>query len=158
MARMNRSTRQILRLLPLALLLGFSLFPFGWLGERWPRFGIWLGQTFSGDWGHGIAHFGIFFVIGLTLLGMFPTLRSRLGIFLLIGLGLGIAQEGIQLIYKQRPLVWDELRDLVVDLIGMLAAYGGARVLNRGDHFRDPQDKDTQTHTQVPQSDPVTRP
>jgi len=158
MARINRFTRQILRLLPLVLLLCLSLFPFGWLGERWPRFGIWLGQTFRGDWGHGIAHFGIFFAIGLTLLWMFPVLRSRLGILLLIGLALGIAQEGVQLIYKQRPLVWDELRDLVVDQIGMLAAYGEFRVLNRSDPFRDPQDKDPQDHTQVPQSDPITRP
>lgn len=152
MPQLNRSIQRLFRLWPLALLLGLSLFPFGWLGERWPRFGIWLGETFRGAWGHGIAHFGIFFVIGLTLLWTFPRLRSHLGLFLLVGLALGVAQEGIQLVYKQRPLVWDELRDLVVDQLGMVAAYGGARLLSRGDRPRIAPDQ-----TPASPSDPATR-
>lgn len=120
---LNRSTQQLLRLWPLGLILCLSLFPFGWLGERWPRFGLWLGSAIQGDLAHGIAHFGIFLMIGLTVLSLFPTLRSRLGLFLILGLGLGIAQEGIQLLYKQRSLVLDEFRDLMVDLAGMTLAY-----------------------------------
>lgn len=124
MSILNRSTQQLLRLWPLGIFLVISLFPFGWLGEQWPWFGLWLGQTLRGPLGHGIAHFSLFLLLGLLLLWFFPRLRSRLGLSLLLGLGLGIAQEGIQLLYKQRPLVWDELRDLVVDLVGMIAAYG----------------------------------
>lgn len=120
---LNRSNRQLLQLWPLGLILCFSLFPFGWLGERWPRFGLWLGSTLGGDLAHGIAHFGLFLMIGLTFLSLFPALRSRLGLFLILGLGLGITQEGIQLLYKQRPLVLDEFRDLMVDLGGMTMAY-----------------------------------
>ncbi len=141
MSILNRSTRHLLRLWPLGILLSLCLFPFGWLGERWPRFGIWLGQTFHGPLGHGIAHFGIFLIIGLLLLGFFPRLRSQFGLFLLLGLGLGIAQEGIQLLYKQRPLVWDELRDLIVDLGGMIAAYGlfkgGRWILGRDQYLAE---------------------
>jgi hypothetical protein len=119
------------RLWPLLALLALALFPFGWLGEVWPIFGQLLGVGFSTVLAHAIAHSGIFFLIGVALLVIFPKLRQRPWRFLAIILAAGIIQEGIQLAYKQRPIEFDELRDLVTDLIGAIAALTLVRVAAR---------------------------
>jgi hypothetical protein len=110
------------RLWPLLVLLALAFFPFGWLGEVWPIFGRLLGVAFSGVVVHAIAHSLIFCLVGLALLAIFPSLRQRPWSFLAIILAAGMVQEAVQLIYKQRPIEFDELRDLVTDLIGALAA------------------------------------
>lgn len=108
-------------LLASALLL--ALFPIGWLGEVWRPLGGLLDTHLDGVTTHALAHAGIFFLLGLALAAAFPAVRDRpllfFGLLLLAALG----QEGFQLLYKQRPLVFDELRDLVTDLAGMLAAW-----------------------------------
>lgn len=117
------------RLWPLLALLALAFFPFGWLGEIWPIFGRLLGMAFSGVMVHAIAHSLIFCLIGLALLAIFPSLRQRPWTFLAIILAAGMVQEAVQLLYKQRPIEFDELRDLITDLIGALAAraiYGAA--------------------------------
>lgn len=112
----------IRRLWPLLVLLALAFFPFGWLGEVWPIFGWLLGVAFSTVLAHAIVHSLIFCLIGLALLAVFPSLRQRPWSFLAIILAAGMVQEAVQLIYKQRPIEFDELRDLITDLIGALAA------------------------------------
>ncbi len=110
-------------LLLLALALSLVLFPFGWLGEQWPAFGFWIDWLFATELAHAIGHVCIFFGLGLLVLGLFPWLRTRplfyLGIMLLVAIG----QEGVQLSYKQRALVFDDVRDLLVDLLGIMLAF-----------------------------------
>jgi glycopeptide antibiotics resistance protein len=110
-------------LLLLALALLLVLFPFGWLGEQWPAFGFWIDWLFATELAHAIGHGCIFFGLGLLLLWLFPWLRTRPPLYLGITLLAAIGQEGIQLSYKQRALVFDDLRDLLVDLLGSILAF-----------------------------------
>jgi len=108
--------------MPLLVLLMLILFPFGWLGEQWPAFGRELDQLFSTDGRHAIGHAALFTLLGLAALIVLPHLRTRpmryLGMLLLVGVG----QEFLQLLYKRRLLLFDDGRDLLTDLAGMIVA------------------------------------
>ena len=113
----------LLRLAALAIGLALVLFPFGWLGEIWRPFGQVVDGLFSTVWAHAIGHASLFCLLGLLALAIFPALRRHpwryLGLLLLAGVG----QEVFQLLYKGRLLLFDDMRDLVTDLIGLLAAF-----------------------------------
>jgi hypothetical protein len=113
----------IVRLLPIAFVLGLALFPFGWLGQVYPRFGLYFWDLFESDFAHAIGHSLIFFMLGLLLLVTFSTLRSRPMLYIGLLLGAGIAQEGFQLLYKQRSIGFDEFRDLATDSVAFILAF-----------------------------------
>ena len=110
------------RLWPLLALLALILFPFGWLGERWPWLDGLLGWLFAGARAHAYGHALLFLLLGLAALAAFPALRQRPWRYVGLLLAAALAQEAFQLLYKQRPLQLDELRDLATDLVGGLAA------------------------------------
>jgi hypothetical protein len=120
-----------MRLMPLLMLLALILFPFGWLGEQWPAFGRGLDQVFSTDGWHAIGHAALFGLLGLAALIVLPCLRTRpmryLGMLLLAGVG----QEFFQLLYKGRLLLFDDGRDLLADLIGIVIAFAVVRSWQR---------------------------
>jgi hypothetical protein len=111
------------RLAALAAGLALVLFPFGWLGEVWRPFGRVVDDLFSSVWAHAIGHMSLFYLLGLLALAIFPALRRHpwryLGLLLLAGVG----QEAFQLLYKGRLLLFDDLRDLATDLVGLLLAF-----------------------------------
>jgi hypothetical protein len=111
------------RLAALAVGLALVLFPFGWLGEVWRPFGQVVDDLFSTVWAHAIGHASLFCLLGLVALAIFPVLRRYplryLGLLLLAGVG----QETFQLLYKGRLLLFDDMRDLVTDLLGLLLAF-----------------------------------
>ncbi|HEU4327740.1 MAG TPA: hypothetical protein VFS21_31665 [Roseiflexaceae bacterium] len=111
-----RRPRTLLALLAAALAL--VLFPFGWLGELWQPFGLWLGLTFPGTFQHAAGHIALFALLGGLALLAFPPLRQHpwryLGLLLLVGL----AQEGLQALYKGQVYWFDCARDLGTDLLG----------------------------------------
>ncbi len=115
--------RTLLRVAPLTALLALILFPFEWLGRLWPAFGHALDDAFATETEHAIGHATLFAIFGLLALTLFPALRQRswryFGLLLLAGLG----QEGFQLLFKWRPLAYDDVRDLLVDLIGLTLAF-----------------------------------
>ena len=110
------------QLIALAAGLALVLFPFGWLGEVWRPFGRVIDDLFSTAWAHAIGHASLFCLLGLLALAIFPALRRHpwryLGLLLLAGVG----QEAFQLLYKGRLLLFDDLRDLATDTIGLLLA------------------------------------
>jgi hypothetical protein len=112
-----------MRLIPLMLLLALILFPFGWLGEQWPAFGHGLDHVFSSDERHALGHAALFCLLGLAVLVLLPRLRARpwryLGTLLLVGIG----QELFQMLYKRRLLLFDDGRDLLTDLAGIVVAF-----------------------------------
>lgn len=120
--------KTLTRLWPLLGLLILILFPFGWLGEQWPPFGRVLNVVFATTGEHAIGHSILFGLLGLGLLSVFPRLRARLGLYLALLLAAGVGQEMFQLLYKNRPLVFDDFRDLVVDLTAALAAFLAVRL------------------------------
>ena len=112
------------RLAALAAGLALVLFPFGWLGEVWRPFGQVVDDLFPSAWAHAVGHASLFCLLGMLALAAVPALRRRpwryLGLLLLAGVG----QEVFQLLYKGRLLLFDDMRDLMTDLIGLLLAFG----------------------------------
>lgn len=102
--------------------LGLALFPFGWLGGVWPKFGRRLDRVFATDWDHAIGHSGLFFILGLLALIFFPSLRARPWRYIALLSAVGIGQEAFQLLYKGRLMLFDHGRDLATDLLGIVAA------------------------------------
>lgn len=112
-----------IRLVPLLVLLVLILFPFGWLGEQWPAFGSGLDQVFSTDGRHAIGHAALFGLLGLAALIMLPRLRTKPLRYLSMLLLVGVGQEFFQLLYKGRLPLFDDGRDLLTDLAGMIVAF-----------------------------------
>jgi len=120
--------RTLLRRAPLTVLLALILFPFEWLGARWPAFGHALDTAFATETEHAIGHAALFACFGLLALTLFPTLRRPawryIGLLLLAGVG----QEALQLAFKRRALAYDDMRDLLVDLLGLTLAFALAHL------------------------------
>jgi hypothetical protein len=51
----------------------------------------------------------------------------------------GVAQEAAQLLFKQRPLAFDDGRDLAVDAVGLALAWGLFWLIWRAQGMRIPQ-------------------
>jgi VanZ family protein len=100
------------------------LFPYGQLADASPFFYRLFYQTLSSEKLHWIGHFGIFFSLGLLMLYLFPRLRfTPLGYGLIIMVA-AVGQEFFQLLYKQRRVVFDDFKDLMIDMVGAIAAFG----------------------------------
>jgi len=111
------------RRVPLLALLALTLFPFGWLGQLWPAFGRGLDVVFSTDGRHAIGHAALFCLLGLVALGVLPRLRERPGRYFSLLLMAGVGQEFFQMLYKGRLLWFDDSRDLLTDLAGLVLAF-----------------------------------
>ena len=118
-----RARAAIGRLAPLLILLALVLFPLGWLGEVWRPLGRLIEHAFPTAREHAFGHGSLFLLLGLLALAALPALRRRpwryAGVLFLAGVG----QEAFQLLYKQRPLAFDDARDLATDLVGLIAAF-----------------------------------
>jgi hypothetical protein len=112
-----------MQLVPLLVLLSLTLFPFGWVGEVWPAFGRGIDQAFPTDGWHAIGHAALFFLLGLAALVVLPQLRARPGRYLALLMLIGVGQEFFQMLYKGRLLLFDNSRDLLTDLVGILVAF-----------------------------------
>lgn len=118
-------------LLPLLVMAAGALFPFGWLGQRWPAFDDWLALVFASEFAHAAGHAAIFLGLGLAVLAAWPALRQQPGRYTALLLAAAIGQELFQLLYKARPAGADELRDLAVDALAIAAAFVLARIVAR---------------------------
>jgi len=113
----------VARLAPLLVLLALTLFPFGWLGELWPAFGRGLDLVFSNDRRHAIGHLSLFCLLGWAALTVLPQLQSKPARYLSMLMLVGIGQELFQMLYKGRLLLFDDGRDLLTDLAGIVVAF-----------------------------------
>ncbi len=101
----------------LTALLAFALFPFGWL-TKYSDFADRLIDTlFPNEAAHAVGHSLLFLAIGAALLAVFPALRRRPGRYFGLVLLVAVAQEGLQLLYKRRPVVINDITDIGVDLV-----------------------------------------
>lgn len=107
-----------------AALVGLALFPYGWLAERWWLFGQMADFIFGTELAHVIGHLVLFAVLGTAVLTTLPRLQRRPRLYFALILGLGLAQEVLQLVsFKKRPFAANELLDIIVDLLGAFIAY-----------------------------------
>jgi hypothetical protein len=58
-------------------------------------------------------------------------LQAHFAAYMGLLLTLGLGQEAFQLLYKQRPLMFDDFRDLAIDLVAALAAFLALRLWQR---------------------------
>ena len=99
------------------------LFPFDWLAEVWPAYAALFDRVFVNARAHMVGHATLFGIAGLLVLYAFPALRARPGRYLLV-MALGaVGQEALQALAKREmPTIYDG-RDLLLDLVGFVAAY-----------------------------------
>lgn len=132
----------IAHLAPLLVLLALTLFPFGWLGELWPAFGRGLDLVFSNDARHAVGHASLFCLLGAAALAVLPLLRARPAYYVGMLLLAGVGQEFFQMLYKGRLLLFDDSRDLLTDLLGIIIAFvlvwGWRRASRTRDVRREP--------------------
>ncbi|MFV9503879.1 MAG: hypothetical protein AB4911_04860 [Oscillochloridaceae bacterium umkhey_bin13] len=107
----------------LTVLIGFAVFPFGWLAQLSSTANTVGRLFFPNELAHNISHALLFASLGVILLVTVPALRLRPMHYGAIILLIGMAQEGVQLVYKQRGVVWNDLIDLVIDLTAAMVVY-----------------------------------
>lgn len=105
------------------VILFITLFPFGWLAQQWPAFDAITGWLFPEPWGHFFGHLTIFLLVGLSLLLAFSKLRTSPWVYALLIAAIAIGQEFFQLLYKRRPIVLNDITDLIPDLLGAIIAW-----------------------------------
>lgn len=94
-----------------------AVFPYGWLGLVYRPFGNWMDAHFWAETSHHILHSIDFACVSFVLLLAFPGLRLRFSLFIASILGVAAIQEGLQLLYKQRLVAWNDGKDVVVDVV-----------------------------------------
>jgi hypothetical protein len=100
------------------------LFPFEWPARLFTSYRTAFNAVFFAPWTHEPTHFALFFVLGcllswLLLRAPSPLLRRYAGaLFALVIVGIALSQEGIQLLYLNRPPGEPEILDVGVDMAG----------------------------------------
>lgn len=104
--------------------IGLAMTPYGWAAARWPGFGFVVDGLFSAEWAHVVGHMGLFALLATAVLSLFPSLKKQPALFFLIFTFLAFLQEGLQLVtFKHRPIIFDDLFDLAVDMAAVTAVY-----------------------------------
>jgi len=100
------------------------LFPMAWLTRFSSVYDRLFEHLFNPLWTHMLMHAFLFAVLAYLLAqrmghrtAMVPRSRVILSVLALV-LVIALLQEGIQLLYKARPLGIDELLDVGIDLVG----------------------------------------
>jgi hypothetical protein len=106
-------------LLPLALL----CFPFDWLSEVWPAFGVPFRQVFRNAHDHFIGHTIFFFLVGLVILVLVPLLRRRLHWYLLGLILAALVQESIQALFRGEMPTFTDFNAFKGDALGGIGAW-----------------------------------
>jgi len=114
---------------PVVVLLGILWFPFDWLAEVWPAFGVPFRQVFRDAHDHFVGHTIFFFIVGALLLTYWPTLRHR-PLWYIPGLILAaVMQETIQAIFRRQVPTFTDFNAFKGDALGGTAAFLVSAVL-----------------------------
>lgn len=121
----------------LLLLVGAALFPYGLIPfDRLLSFSPALRHEiyhlFAAWQAHVVGHAAIFMVIGTAVLLRFPSLLQRPKSYVGLMLALGVLQEFFQIVgFKHRPIVFDDIFDVLVDLTGALLVFMALRLASK---------------------------
>lgn len=108
---------------PVLILLGVLWFPFDWLSEVWPAFGIPFREVFHNAHDHFIGHTIFFFIIGLLILSIVPLLRRQLPWYI-GGLVLAaLVQETIQACFRGEFPTFTDFNAFKGDALGGMSAW-----------------------------------
>jgi hypothetical protein len=107
---------------PILVLLAILWFPFDWLSEVWPAFGIPFRQVFHNARDHFVGHTIFFFIVGMLLLGVVPLLRKLR--WYIPGLVLAaLVQETIQAIFRGQLPTFTDFNAFRGDALGGISAW-----------------------------------
>ncbi len=107
---------------PVLGLLGLLWFPFDWLSEVWPPFGVFFRMVFHNTRDHFLGHTILFLIVGLLLLAYLPVLR-RQPYWYLLGLALAaLIQETIQAFFRGEMPTFTDVNAFAGDALGGLGA------------------------------------
>jgi hypothetical protein len=107
---------------PILVVLGILWFPFDWLSEVWPAFGVPFRQIFHNARDHFVGHTIFFFIVGMLLLGVVPLLRKLR--WYLPGLVLAaLVQETIQAFFRGQLPTFTDFNAFRGDALGGISAW-----------------------------------
>src|SRR5215469_14696989 len=108
---------------PMLVLLGILWFPFDWLAERWPAFGVPFRRVFRDAHDHFVGHTVFFFLVGALLLAYWPALRHR-PLWYFPGLVLAaLVPETVQAIFRRQVPTFADFNAFKGDALGGTAAF-----------------------------------
>ena len=107
---------------PVLLLLGILWFPFDWLSEVWPAFGVPFRMVFRDAHDHFVGHAVFFLIVGLLLLAYIPALRRPYWYFPALVVA-ALAQETIQALFRGATPTFTDTNAFAGDAIGGLSAF-----------------------------------
>jgi hypothetical protein len=121
---LRRSTLSGLRYgWPVPILLAILWFPFDWLSEVWPTFGVPFRQVFRNAHDHLVGHTLFFFIIGMFILGIMPVLRRRLHWYILGLILAALVQETIQAYFRSQFPTFTDFNAFKGDALGGMCAW-----------------------------------
>ena len=110
-------------ILAVAALLAILWFPFDWLSEVWPAFGVPFREVFHNAHDHFIGHTIFFFLVGFFVLALIPALR-RSPQWYFPGLAVAaLAQETIQALFRGAAPTFADFNAFKGDALGGVAAF-----------------------------------
>jgi hypothetical protein len=107
---------------PVLLLLGVLWFPFDWLSEVWPVFGVPFRAVFRNAHDHLIGHTVFFLIVGLLSLAYVRTLWRRPQWYVTGLILAALAQETIQALFRGEAPRFTDINAFTGDALGGLAA------------------------------------
>ena len=119
------------------------LFPMAFLSRAWPAFGEVFRAVFSPEWMHILMHAGLYGVLGFLLIRQLHVVRgAALASALAVLLVVAVLHETLQVVSAGAwPGWWEELKDLLVDLLGGCAGIGAGWLwASRGRLERGPRE------------------
>jgi hypothetical protein len=104
-------------------LLAILWFPFDWLANVWPTFGVPFRQVFHNAHDHFIGHTIFFFLVGFFVLAAIPRLRGKPQWYV-TGLVLAaIIQETIQAFFRGQMPTFTDVNAFKGDALGGICAF-----------------------------------
>ena len=109
----------------LSLWIILTLFPLAWIGHFSSSFREVYNALFGAEWVHWVMHAGLYAGLAILIISTFNKQASKKDLIIVLSaaLGLGLAQEGLQLLTYVEILEWNSLLDLGVDLLGALIGF-----------------------------------
>ncbi len=108
---------------PVFILLGILWFPFDWLSEVWPTFGIPFRQVFHNAHDHFIGHTIFFFIVGTLILSLVPVLKRQLHWYVLGLIVAALVQETIQACIRGEIPTFTDFNAFRGDALGGMSAW-----------------------------------
>lgn len=114
---------------PALALLAFLWFPFDWLSEVWPAFGVPFRLVFRNAHDHFIGHTIFFLIVGLLILSLAPALRRKPQWYFLGLVAAALVQETIQALFRSQLPTFTDFNAFKGDALGGTTAFALSLVL-----------------------------